>query len=106
QIADGVKAIIDEIERQHPKAKILLLAIFPRSGKASDAIRQKVNRTNELIAKFDDGKQVKYLDIGPKFLTDDGTLTKEVMPDGLHPNANGYKIWAESIDKALGELIK
>jgi lysophospholipase L1-like esterase len=106
QIADGVKAIIDEIEKQHPKAKILLLDIFPRSAKATDAIRQKVNRTNELLAKFDDGKTVKYLDIGPKFLTADGTLTKEIMPDGLHPNANGYKIWAESIDKELEEMLK
>jgi len=106
QIAGGVKAIIEEIERQHPKAKILLLAIFPRSGKAGDAIRQKINRTNELLAKFDDGKQVKYLDIGPKFLTEDGTLTKEIMPDALHPNTKGYKIWAESIDKALAELMK
>ncbi len=106
QIADGVKAIIDEIEKQHPKAKILLLAIFPRGPVAADPYREKVNRTNELLAKFDDGKRVKYLDIGPKFLTENGTLTRQIMPDSLHPNENGYKIWGDSIDKELEEMLK
>ena len=41
-----------------------------------------------------------YLDISEKFLADDGTLTKEIMPDSLHPNAKGNAVaadlaWAE-----------
>jgi lysophospholipase L1-like esterase len=105
-IADGVKAIISEIEKQHPAAKILLLGIFPRSPKASDPIRGKVKRTNEILAKFDDGKKVKYLDFGQKFLTDDGTLTKEIMPDFLHLSKKGYEIWAENVEKELEEMTK
>ena len=29
----------------------------------------------------------KYKDIGDKFLTADGTLTTEIMADGLHPGS-------------------
>ncbi len=56
---------------------------------------------NERIAKLADDQHVFYLDIGPKFLDPDGTLSKEIMPDLLHPNAKGYEIWAD-VDRADG----
>jgi lysophospholipase L1-like esterase len=104
-IAAGVKAIVEEIQKQHPEGKILLLGIFPRSPKPTDAIRDKIKRTNEIIAKLD-GKNVKYLDIGGKFLEPDGTLSKDIMPDFLHLSQKGYEIWAEAIDKDLKEMLK
>ncbi len=103
-IAAGVKAIVDEIQQQHPKSKILLLGIFPRSPNPTDGIREKVKKTNELIAKFE-GENVKYLDIGPKFLEEDGTLSKEIMPDFLHLSQKGYEIWAEAIDVDLKAML-
>jgi lysophospholipase L1-like esterase len=44
-----------------------------------------------------EGERVTYLDIGPKLLEPDGTLSTEIMPDRLHPSAKGYEIWAEAI---------
>src|SRR5262245_2667576 len=105
EIADGNKAIIEEINKQHPEAKILLLGVFPRSAKPTDAIRDKVKKTNELLAKLD-GKNVKYLDIGEKFLEKDGTLSKDIMPDFLHLSQKGYGIWADAIEKDLKEMLK
>jgi lysophospholipase L1-like esterase len=40
-----------------------------------------------------------------KFLTKDGFLSKKVMPDYLHPNEAGYKIWAEAIEPKVAELM-
>jgi lysophospholipase L1-like esterase len=105
EIAGGNKAILDEIKKQHPDAKVLLLAIFPRSPKATDAVRDKIKKTNELLEKMAGGN-VKYKDIGAGFLTDDGTLTKEIMPDYLHLSQKGYQIWADSIKKELEEMTK
>jgi lysophospholipase L1-like esterase len=105
EIAAGNKAIIDEIDKQHPHAKILLLGIFPRSPKATDASRDKIKKTNELLAKLE-GKNVKYLDIGEKFLDKDGSLSKEVMYDALHLTKKGFAIWAEAIEKDLKEMLK
>lgn len=104
-IAAGVKAIVEEIQKQHPEGKILLLGIFPRSPKPTDMIRDKVKRTNELLAKLD-GKNVKYLDIGEKFLEPDGSLSKDIMPDFLHLSEKGYALWAEAIDDDLKEMLK
>ncbi len=107
QIADGVTAIVKEIHKQVPKTKILLLAIFPRAEMPDSAARKKVEETNELIKKLDDGgKTVLYLDINNKLLDRDGALAPEIMPDYLHPNETGYKIWSRAIEKPLAELLK
>ena len=105
QIAEGVKAIVDKLKEKLPEAKILVLAIFPRGANKDDA-RRKVNEgANALIAKLADDKQVFYLDIGPKFLAEDGTLSKDIMPDLLHLNEKSYRIWAESIEEKVASLM-
>ena len=47
-----------------------------------------------------------YLDIGPKFLTADGTLSTEIMKDLLHLTAKGYQIEADAIRDKVAELAK
>ena len=106
EIAEGIGAIVLEMRTNWPNAKILLLAVFPRNASATDATRVKIGEINKIISKLHDGKNVHYLDIGPKFLTADGTLTAEVMPDMLHPNARGYEIWGEAVKDKLAELMK
>lgn len=69
-------------------------------------MRDKIKDVNHRIAKLDDGKNVKYLDIGGKFLEADGTLTKEIMPDYLHLSPKGYQIWSDAIGPTLDGLLK
>lgn len=105
QIAEGVKAIVDKLKEKLPETKVLVLAIFPRGANKDDA-RRKVNEgANALIAKLADDKQVYYLDIGAKFLKDDGTLSKEIMPDLLHLNEASYRIWAEATEPKVAQLL-
>jgi lysophospholipase L1-like esterase len=107
EIADGVKAIVEAIHKKHPKTKVLLLGIFPRGEKPTDKNRDRIKNINKMIAKMDDdGKTVKYLDIGDKFLEKDGTLSKEIMPDFLHLSKKGYEIEAHAIKPTLSELMK
>jgi lysophospholipase L1-like esterase len=103
---EGVTAIVKSLRARLPKAKILLLAIFPRGEKPDHPQRAQINEINAALAKLDDGKMIKYLDIGPKFLQADGTLTKEIMPDLLHPGEQGYEIWAAAIKDPLAALMK
>lgn len=105
QIAEGVTAIVEKLRKQLPETKVLVLGIFPRGADKNDA-RRKVNEgANELIKKLADDKTVFYLDIGPNFLAEDGTLSKEVMPDLLHLNEKSYRTWAESIEPKVKELL-
>ena len=88
-----------------PETKILLLAIFPRGADNNDPLRQINAKANKIISKLADGQNVFYLDINPKFLAADGTLSKDIMPDLLHPNAKGYEIWAEAIEPTVAKLM-
>lgn len=114
QIAEGVTAIVKELRKQRPETKVLLLGVFPRAGKAAkdsksvpaEDLQPKIKQINDRIAKLDDGKTVKYLDIGAKFLEKDGSLSREVMPDYLHLSPKGYAIWAEAIKGPVADLMK
>ena len=105
EIAAGIGRIVAQLHEKTPRTQVLLLAIFPR-GEKPNAQREKISKVNEAIAKLDDGKTVHYLDIGPKFLEKDGTLSKEIMPDFLHLSAQGYTIWAEAVAPKVAELMK
>lgn len=102
----GVGTVVALVRKKAPDAKILLLGIFPRDKAAGTAFRKKIIEANEGIAKVADGKTVVYLDIGKRFLADDGTLTAEVMPDALHLSEKGYGIWADAIEEPLKTLLK
>lgn len=105
EIADGIKAIVAKLRAKLPDTKILVLAVFPRGADDKDARRQVNVKTNALVAPIADDKQVFFLDIGPKFLGTDGTLSKEIMPDLLHLSPAGYKIWADSIESHVAKLL-
>jgi lysophospholipase L1-like esterase len=105
QIAYGVKAIVTEYRKLCPEAVILVQAIFPRGPQAADPARAKIKAINEILSKLDDGKKVIYIDFSDKFLTPDGTLSPDIMPDFLHPNAKGYQIWAEAIQPVIDKYF-
>lgn len=106
QIAEGVKAIVDKLKTKLPETKILVLAIFPRGANNEDARRKVTVAANEIIKTFADDKHVFFLDIGPKFLAEDGnTLSKEIMPDLLHLNEKSYRIWAEATEPMVAKLM-
>jgi lysophospholipase L1-like esterase len=104
EIAHGITAIIQELRRKLPETQILLLAVFPRSQQP-DSLRDRLKSVNEKVASLDDGAHVKFLDIGKAFLEDDGTITKEVMPDYLHLSPLGYRRWADAMEPTLWSML-
>jgi len=104
EIADGIIAICRRIQAKCPKTKILILAIFPR-GPEPSAQREKNAKASLLASKIADGKMIHYLDINEHFLGPDGALPQTIMPDYLHPNETGYRIWARAIEPKVAELL-
>ena len=104
EIAAGIRAIVERLREKLPETKVLLLAIFPRS-EMPDELRATNTEASRLVADLDDGRMVHYLDIGPHFLSEDGTISKEIMPDFLHLSLAGYQIWAEAIEAHVARLL-
>jgi len=105
EIAEGVGAIVLELRKDFPDAKIMLLSIFPRGSNASDSNRIKNEEANKIIAKMNDGKHIFFTNINDKFLKPDGSVIG-FGADNLHPNAEGYEIWAKAVVDTLKSWIK
>ena len=97
EIAEGIGAVVLQLQNDFPDAQILLLGVFPRGRAATDPARATIAQINAIISKLHDGNRVQYLDIGAKFLDATGQLTPEVMGDALHPSTKGYEIWADAV---------
>jgi lysophospholipase L1-like esterase len=105
EIAAGNRLIVEEFRRRQPQAKVLVLGVFPRGAAADNPYRASIREINAELAKLADNQNVFYMDIGDRFLAPDGTLPVEIMPDGLHPNENGYRIWAQAVNGRIRELM-
>ncbi|MEZ5325719.1 MAG: sulfatase-like hydrolase/transferase [Verrucomicrobiales bacterium] len=104
ETAAGVTAIVEQLNSQFPKTKVLLLGVFPRGATPDDPKRKINTAINEQIAKLANQEVVEYLDISSVFLGEGGTLSKEIMPDLLHLSEEGYQRWAAAIEDKIVEL--
>ncbi len=103
---EGVTAVVNELRKDFPNAKILLLSIFPRGDDV--LAMQQIPEVNRGIAKLDDQKHVFYLDVTKNFTGPDGLIVPEYFSDRdrLHPTAAGYTVWAEAMKGQLAKLMK
>jgi lysophospholipase L1-like esterase len=97
EIAMGIAVIVTKFRTTFPDAKVLLLGVFPRGAEPGNEYREPIRQINELIAELDDGEYVRFMDIGDRFLERDGSISTDIMADGLHPTTRGYEIWAEAV---------
>lgn len=97
EIGYGIEAIVRRLRAGLPQARVLLLAVFPRGEKPNAQRDKNAAASAQAAAVFADDPMVVFRDIGPRFLADDGSLSKDVMPDLLHLNAASYRVWAEAI---------
>lgn len=103
--AAGVQAIVTLLRTKLPDTKILLLGIFPRGATATDALRRVNAAINDRLREMADGRDVVYQDLGRVFVDAEGRLDDRLMPDLLHPNEAGYRVWAEGMEPHLKALM-
>lgn len=105
EIAMAIATIVAKFRTTFPQAKVLLLGVFPRGAEPGNEYREPIRRINELIAHLDDGEYVRFMDIGDGFLERDGSISVDIMADGLHPTARGYQIWADAVMPTFREMM-
>ena len=108
ETVEGIQMIVSQLKEKYPDTKILLLEVFPRDQRPDGKYRQAVNEINAgLEAIYAGGKvdNVQLYSINDLLLAKDGELTKEIMPDSLHPSAAGYEIWAKAIEPMIADAL-
>lgn len=104
-ITRGIKAILDLMRTKAPDATIILMAIFPRNDNM--AVMSTINKVNDNIAKFADGKKVRFLNINDKLADGEGRIFDGMMHprDKLHLEIKGYQVWADALKPIFQELL-
>ena len=103
--AAGIKLVVESLRKKLPETRILLFGVFPRAAKPEDPFRKQISKINNTICKLADDKYVFYCDITAKLLEKDGTLSRKIMPDLLHPGEAGYEIWAQAIMPYVNKFV-
>src|SRR5262249_30895785 len=104
RITRGIKAILDICRQKAPNATIVLIGITPRND--NPAVMPIINKVNDEIAKFADGKKIRYLNINNKLADKDGKLLEGMANrDGLHLDVKGYQVWADALKPIFTELL-
>lgn len=106
QVAEGITATVKLLRKIYPNAKILVNGVFPFEEQATSPKRTMVKETNTLVAKLNDNKHIFVKDYGSLFLQPDGSISKDVMGDFLHPTAKGYQIWVDAMLPDIQKLMK
>ena len=104
QTVDGVRAVVSSLVEKRPDTKIILMGIFPR-GHSFNEQRVIITQINQALAKLHDGETVYFMDIGHTFVDEDGFISEELMPTGVHPSEKGFRIWAEALEPLIVELL-
>jgi lysophospholipase L1-like esterase len=102
EIAHGITAVVKALRVGCPRTRILLMAVLPKR----DMILEKTRAINSVIAKLDDGKMIRYLDISPVMLDENDQIKEDVLKDVVHLDRLGYGMWATLMDPLLAEMMK
>jgi acetyl esterase/lipase len=105
EIVEGIRAIVQRLRAKAPDARIILMAVFPREQRPDHSRRGHIVEINKLLAELGQVSGITFLDLGPKLLQPDGSISAEIMADFCHPTEKGYQIWGEALSPLLAAAI-
>ena len=84
---------------------VFFLAVKPSIARAH--LWETIQEVNQgLISRAEADEELTYLDIATPMLTDDGTVREELfVEDGLHINAEGYRVWTSVVRPSLMAVL-
>jgi len=103
-IVGNYKKIIERIKKESPLTKIYFQTLLPVNNEFTQ-FKNHYNKDehilyiNEELKKLAAKEKITLIDLYPHFLSADKKLDKKYTIDGLHLNAEGYKVWKDILMK-------
>jgi lysophospholipase L1-like esterase len=95
--ANGIKVIF---------ASVLPIHDYGKTKMSERRSPENILKLNDWLKNYCKANGYTYLDYFSKMLDDKGMLKAELANDGLHPNAEGYKIMAPLAEAAIGQAVR
>ena len=100
--------ILEKIKRELPKTEVYCMSILPVNkelesyGVDIPKNLERVKKNNIEIKRLAEEYGYCFVDLFENFLDSEGHLKSELSIDGIHLNANGYRLWTEKLKPYLG----
>jgi lysophospholipase L1-like esterase len=105
EVHSGQRAIVGEIRRRWPEARLLLHGILPCGETPADPRRAKIAACNSDLKALAGAVGAAYVEADALFVDGQGRLDPTLMPDALHPNAEAYSRWADHLKPFVEALL-
>lgn len=87
EVAEGMRMLISAIKTRQPQAEIVINGIYPARN-----LESRVAKANKELEQVAQENEVRFNNFGKLFLGQDGKINESYFRDGLHPNAEGYRL--------------
>ena len=105
-VANGMKAVLELMQRKAPDAAVILMGITPRTDSAGGAsVMPTIDAINERYARFAEGPRIRFVNINAQLARTDGAPREGVTVDGLHLSLTGYQVWADALKPIFTEVL-
>lgn len=103
-------ASMAELARAHG-VQVVFASVLPVHDYGKNKVTERrspehIRALNEWLKKYAAANGHTYLDYYGRMLDDKGMLKAELAGDGLHPNADGYKVMAPLAEAAIEQALK
>lgn len=88
--------ILGRLKNDCPGCGIYIQSILPVKGKYA-AANSRVRAVNQILQKLAQRHRMTYLNLHDAFEDSSGEMRSELSTDGVHPNADGHRVWHEQI---------
>lgn len=103
EIIQGIGTVVRLLQHKLPQTRILLIGLLPRQN---EWFCGRISRINAGISTLEDGKRVRFIDVGGKFARAPGKIIPELYnQDQLHLIKAGYQTWAAEITPLFDKLM-
>lgn len=105
-IARNYRRIVQRIRQESPDTKIYFQTLLPVNNEFTQ-FKNHYNKDehilwlNEQIRALEKKEHIQVIDLHPHFLNEEKKLDSSYTLDGLHLNAEGYKVWAKILTPYL-----
>lgn len=108
KIIENYGKILSEIKTALPEAEVYCVAVMPVNKELESYTAVNAERTNSGVLELNPeiealaaSKGYRFINLHADFCDADGFLKKELSPDGIHLNHDGYTVYSAIIKAAL-----
>lgn len=106
EIRDSLEGILSRLWRSFPDCDVVF--VLTATGKMRlenpDGLPESVRIHREVAERY----RIPWVDVGRRLFSrvEEGTALEELLPDGVHPNRQGYRIYFEGVWDFLGNILE